>query len=95
MQPRHPCHLAIAVAAALAVLFTQQFLSVHELQHIGETDSSHCPYAPLTAAAGGAVLQAPPTLTPPPVAAVSYPIPLTRGSWVAVVPQQARAPPQA
>ncbi len=95
MMARDTRRLVIALAAVLAVLFTQGFLSVHELQHIGETDASHCPYAPLASVAGGAVLAASPALTPPPAVAIAHPALRSSGAWVASVPQQARAPPRA
>jgi hypothetical protein len=97
MAPMAPerVQLAAAFATVLAVLFTQQFLSIHELQHIGETDSSHCIYAPLAAAAGGAVLVAVPALPTPLVTAAAFPTFLVHAPDAPAPFAQARGPPSA
>ena len=94
MVPRQTGRLMVAVATVVAVLFTQQFLTVHELQHIGETDSSHCQYAPLASAAGGGVLSVVPALTPPAATVAAHLAPLVRGAEAPAPPQQARSPPR-
>jgi hypothetical protein len=50
--------LAAALAVALLVIWTQLFIGIHELGHIGQRDATACAFAPLVSTAGGAVLPA-------------------------------------
>jgi hypothetical protein len=83
----------VALLAVLAVLYAQQFLTVHSLHHLGDPDPTHCVYAPLAAAAGGAVSHAAPVLAPPPPVVAEYPAPHRLHSLAQPASQRARAPP--
>jgi hypothetical protein len=77
-------------------VLSQQFLTVHALQHLGESDPSHCEYAPLAAATGGAVLCAAPALPPPLRVQAPWPAaPRPLHARTALPARQARAPPRA
>jgi hypothetical protein len=96
MPLRRPNRIWIALLGAAAILYAQQFLTVHSLQHLFEADSSHCEYAPLAAAAGGgAVHYAAPVLMPPPPVAAEYPAPRRLNSETTPPARRARAPPLA
>lgn len=91
-----PCtHRRIAAAAlvALAVIYAQQFLSVHELEHLFDPGAVRCVYAPLASAAGGALMPAPPALAVPPARAAAHVTPPAQPCAAAVAPRQARGPP--
>jgi hypothetical protein len=85
--------LAAALGAILFVAWTQVFLGIHELSHLGQTDASTCRFAQVVStcsggtAAAGLVLPAP--LAPSPATLV---VP-ARPSSAIRIPQQARAPP--
>jgi hypothetical protein len=86
---------AATFAAAAALLFVQQFLSVHEAQHVGDSHAGHCPFAPLASTIGGAGLQAVPALAPPLSTPANHLEPAERGHWAPSVDPQARGPPRA
>jgi hypothetical protein len=93
---RHLGRPLLGLLVALALVYAQQFLTVHSLQHLFEADSSHCEYAPLAAAAGGgAVHYAAPVLMPPPPVAAEYPAPRRLNSETTPPARRARAPPLA
>lgn len=57
--------LAVALLGALAVLYAQEFLSVHETTHLFDTDREQCEYAPLASAGTSGMLVAAPVLAAP------------------------------
>ncbi|HKI98794.1 MAG TPA: hypothetical protein VKB51_10000 [bacterium] len=83
----------IALTGALAILCAQQFLTVHALHHLGQTNRAHCEYAPLAAAAGSAVMCAALVLAPPAPMVPEFPAPRLPGGYAATTTPQARAPP--
>lgn len=93
---RGHARLSVALLGALAILGTQQFLSVHALHHLGQTDHTHCEYAPLAATAGGGVLVTAPALAAPCLAGrVEMPPPQAPDARITLTKGRARAPPLA
>lgn len=91
---RSRARLLVALVGALAILGTQQFLTVHALQHLGQTDHTHCEYAPLAATASGGVLIAAVALAIPCLSARVETLPLRQfPACVAPAKACARAPP--
>ena len=83
----------ISLAVGGLLLWTAFFLGGHELAHVGQADSSSCPFALIAATVGGAGVQSPlnllAPLPPEPVYVQEQVLPR-----VVVLPlQQARAPP--
>jgi len=83
------------LALALLVVWTYLFLGVHELQHVGQADESHCPLAPLAATlCGGGAPPAPLALVPPAVPVqIDLPAIAVRPSVAVRFAPNARAPP--
>jgi len=80
----------------LLVAWTQLFLGVHELKHIGQSDSSACKLALVTSTVGGGSTQSTPSVLVPSVLGTLAVLPvLSRVLSADVVPHQARAPPTA
>lgn len=65
--------LAVALLGALAVLYAQEFLSVHETSHLFDTDAEHCEYAPLAAVGTSGMLAAAPVLAAPVAGVTQHP----------------------
>jgi hypothetical protein len=95
MLMRHRGRLAVAVLGTLAFLYAQQFLTVHELQHLFETDSSRCVYTPLTSVGGSAILPVAVVLPAQLATSVDHPQLPSSVSHSSTRAPQARGPPAA
>ncbi len=84
-------------AAVLAVIslvtWTQLFLGVHELSHIGQRDASACRFALVASTVGGGDAPVAVTFFSPPAPAPEYLPVLARPQSGIVLTQHARAPP--
>ena len=82
----------LAVAALIA--WTQLFLGVHELSHLGQRDASACRFALVVSTVGGGDMPAQLVLAIPVASHTLLPLPiLVRELPGEVSTQQARAPP--
>ena len=85
--------LAVALGVILFVAWTQVFLGIHELSHLGQADTSGCRFAQVASTCGGGTTAAAVVFQAPPVHAPAYLYVPTPPSSSVSIPQQARAPP--
>jgi hypothetical protein len=95
MLLRSRSRLVVGILGALAILYAQQFLSIHEPKHLFEADASHCQYAALASVGSSGMLPSVAAL-PVPVAAPQDHQPFTQSLASSPKPApQARGPPAA
>jgi hypothetical protein len=84
---------AAALAVIVLVAWTQLFLGVHELSHLGQRDASACRFALVASTVGGGEAPAALVFFAPADSAPEHAPLLTRPHSGRVVTRHARAPP--
>lgn len=82
-----------AVTVLVLVAWTQLFLGVHELSHLGQRDASACRFTLVASTVGGADVPVQAVLVVPSVPAADFAPPLTKPVPGVLSVQRARAPP--